>query len=115
MRRSVTYERWDIVAVDFPFLEGTEAKRRPALIVSSDRLRQEHGLYWIVMITTAKAGQRLEDVPVSNLERAGLPEGCVVRVSRIVALAERGIQRRLGDLTPKDRSQVLALIKRYLP
>ena len=47
----MTYDRWDVVAVEFPFLEGTAAKRRPALVVSSDRFRQEHGLYWIAMIT----------------------------------------------------------------
>jgi mRNA interferase MazF len=111
----VTYERWDVVSVEFPFVEGMESKRRPALVISSDRLRQEHGLYWTLMITTAKAGQRPEDVPVSNLERAGLSVPCVVRVPRIAAIGERDIARRIGDLAPKDRFAVSAFLKRYLP
>ena len=111
----MTYERWDVVAVDFPFIEGMEAKRRPALIVSSDKLRQEHGLYWTLMVTTAKGGQRAEDIPVSNLDRAGLSVPCVIRASRIAAIAERGIARRIGDIAPRDRSAVSALLKRYLP
>ena len=109
------YNRWDIVAVNFPFIEGTDAKRRPALIVSSERLHAEHGIYWIVMITTAKSGQRANDIAITNRERAGLPEDCVIRVARITALSDGQIARRLGDVTPKDRSAVSALLKRYAP
>jgi mRNA-degrading endonuclease toxin of MazEF toxin-antitoxin module len=54
----VTYKKWDVIAVPFPFVEGTEAKRRPALIVSSDALHAPHRVYWAMMITTAKAGVR---------------------------------------------------------
>jgi mRNA interferase MazF len=114
-KRSVTYDRWDVVAVEFPFIEGMDSKRRPALVVSSDKLRQEHGLYWTLMITTAKTGQRSEDVPISNLDRAGLSVPCVIRVARIAAIGERGITRRMGDISPKDRSAVSALLKRYVP
>jgi mRNA-degrading endonuclease toxin of MazEF toxin-antitoxin module len=111
----VTCERWDVVAIDFPFLEGTDTKRRPALIVSSHRLRQDNGLYWIVMITTAKAGRRPDDIPVTNRERAGLPQECVIRVSRIAVVGEGQIGRRLGNITPKDRLAVSALLRRYMP
>ena len=111
----MTCERWDVVAVHFPFIEGTDAKRRPALIVSSERLHSDHGIYWIVMITTAKSGQRLDDIAVTNLERAGLPEDCVIRVPRLTAVSDGQIARRLGDLTPKDRTAVTALLKRFAP
>ncbi len=111
----MTYSRWDVVAIEFPFLEGTDSKRRPALIVSSDRLRQDHGLFWIAMITTAKSGRKSDDIPVTNQERAGLPQDCVIRVSRIAVTSESQIARRLGDVTPKDRSAVTALLRRYAP
>jgi mRNA-degrading endonuclease toxin of MazEF toxin-antitoxin module len=111
----VTYSRWDVVAVEFPFIEGTDAKRRPGLIVSSDRLHRDQGIFWIVMITTAKTGQRLGDIPVTNLERAGLSQECVIRVARITAIVEGRIARKLGDITPKDRTAVSALLKQYAP
>lgn len=111
----MSYSRWDVVAVNFPFLEGGDSKRRPALVVSSDRLRQEHGLYWIAMITTAKGGRRPDDIIVTNLERSGLPQECVIRVSRLTVAAEDQIARRLGDISPKDRTSVLSLLRRYLP
>ncbi|MBN9566811.1 MAG: type II toxin-antitoxin system PemK/MazF family toxin [Alphaproteobacteria bacterium] len=109
------YKRWDIIAVHFPFLEGIDAKRRPALIISADRLYSEHSLYWIAMITTAKSGQRPKDVAVTNLERAGLPEACVIRVPRLATVSDQQIARRLGDLIPKDRNAVSALLKQSVP
>ena len=111
----MTYSRWDVVAVAFPFLEGTDSKRRPALIVSSERLRTDHGLYWIAMITTAKAGHRADDIAVTNRERAGLPEECVIRVARVTTVGDAQITRRLGDISPKDRSAVSGLLRRYAP
>ena len=110
----MTYSRWDVVAVSFPFLEGTDAKRRPALIVSTDRLEKEQALYWIAMITTAKSGSRRDDIAVTNRERAGLPEECVIRVARLATISDAQIARRLGEITPKDRNAVLSLLRRYM-
>ncbi|MEJ0026138.1 MAG: type II toxin-antitoxin system PemK/MazF family toxin [Rhizomicrobium sp.] len=111
----MTYKRWDVVAVAFPFIEGTDSKRRPALIVSSDRLRAEQGVYWIAMITTAKSGVRRDDVQISDRENVGLPEDCVIRLARLATVSDSLIARRIGELTPKDRNAVAALWKRYAP
>ena len=111
----MTYSRWDVVAVAFPFVEGTDAKRRPALIVSSDRLEQEQGLFWIAMITTAKSGRRRDDIAVSDHSRAGLPEECVIRVGRMATVTAGQIVRRLGEITAKDRNAVGGLLRRYAP
>ena len=109
------YKRWDVVAVDFPFVEGTDSKRRPALIVSADKLYADQGVYWVAMITTAKVRRRPSDLPVTNLERAGLSEDCVIRVARLTTVADGLISRKLGDVTPKDRTAVSALLRQYLP
>ncbi|MCH7932334.1 MAG: type II toxin-antitoxin system PemK/MazF family toxin [Proteobacteria bacterium] len=111
----MTYKRWDVVAVYFPFLEGDEAKKRPALIVSSDALYAAHGVYWAAMITTAKAGVRPEDIPITDATKVGLPADCVIRAPRLVTLSDLQISHRLGSLTPKDRNAVSALLKKYLP
>jgi len=111
----VTYSRWDVVAVAYPFLEGYDAKRRPALVVSSKALHERHGLYWLMMITTAKAGTRPDDIAVSDHRKSGLPESCVIRAPRIVSLGEAQILRRLGQIAPKDRTAVSGLLRRFLP
>jgi hypothetical protein len=84
------------------------------LVVSTDRLGEDHEFYWAAMITTAKSGRRRDDVIVTNRERAGLPDDCVIRVSRLATVNEAQIVRRIGEITPKDRSGVLALLRRYV-
>lgn len=110
----MTYSRFDVVAVSYPFLEGDQAKRRPALIVSTDELARRHGVYWVMMITTAKAGPRADDIPIANHLAAGLPEACVVRPTRLTTLSETQVFRRLGAAGPKDRNAVVAFLKRNL-
>jgi mRNA-degrading endonuclease toxin of MazEF toxin-antitoxin module len=111
----VTYKRWDVVSIHFPFVEGTDSKRRPGLVISADRLYAEHGLYWVAMITTAKSGPRKGDIAVTDLDRAGLPENCVIRVPRVTVVGNAQIARRLGDIAPKDRNAVSALIHQFAP
>jgi mRNA interferase MazF len=110
----VTFSRWDVVAVNYPFLEGHEAKHRPGLIVSTERLHATHGLYVVAMITTARAGVRKDDVQISDWRKAGLPNPCVVRAARLVTMNEAMIGRRVGTLTSKDRNAVAALLKAFL-
>jgi mRNA interferase MazF len=111
----VTYKRWDVVVVPYPFIDVGEVKHRPALIVSGEDLHRSHGVYWIAMITTAKAGRQPDDILVTNHAQAGLPENCVIRVKRLTALNETQISRRIGTITAKDRRAVGALLKKYLP
>ncbi len=109
------FKRWDVVAVHYPFVEGTEAKKRPGLIVSDGRLVSAHGLYWVVMITTAKAGVKPDDIPVTNPRSVGLPDDCVIRVPRLTSLGKMQISHILGSITTKDRTAVASLLKRFCP
>jgi len=111
----VTYRRWDIVRLTFPYLEGHDAKKRPALIVSADGLPASCRVLWAAMITTAKGGTLSEDIPVTDPQEAGLPEDCVIRPSRLFTIAEELVDRRLGTLKPRDRNAVAAFLKKHLP
>jgi mRNA-degrading endonuclease toxin of MazEF toxin-antitoxin module len=111
----VTYSRWDVVSIDFPFVEGDESKRRPGLVVSTARLHDTHRLYWIAMISSAQAGERVDDILVTDPEKAGLPVKCAIRAARLASVSESRIHRRLGAILPKDRSAVLSLLKKYAP
>jgi mRNA interferase MazF len=111
----VTYRRWQVVVVDFPYVEGTEAKRRPALIVSSNGLAQTHGLYWVAMITTAKSGLQPGDIEITDPAEIGLPEKCVVRLSRLMTLNDARIVRGLKEIKPSTRNAVARQLKLFLP
>ena len=109
----MAFSRWDVVSVNYPFIEGDTAKHRPGLIVSTDRLNATHGLYAVAMITTARAGIRKDDIPISDLNKAGLPVPCVVRTARLTTLNEAMIGRRAGTLTMKDRNAVAGLLRAH--
>ena len=111
----MTFSRWDVVAVDFPFVEGDEAKRRPGLVVSTARLHDAHKLYWIAMISSAQVGEWVDDIVVTDPERVGLPVKCAIRAARLAAVSESRIQRRIGTISTKDRNAVLALLKKFAP
>jgi mRNA-degrading endonuclease toxin of MazEF toxin-antitoxin module len=91
-RRSVTFRRWDVVSVPFPFVEGHATKRRPALVVSTDAFHRAHRACFGAMITTARNMRDLrpDDIEIKGLARAGLPRPCVIRLAR---LATFGVER----------------------
>jgi mRNA interferase MazF len=112
----VTFRRWDVIAVPFPFVEGYEAKRRPALVISTDDLHRMHLACFAAMITTARSLQdvRQGDVVVKDFRAAGLPAPCVIRVSRIATFQESAQIRSIGSIAAKERTAVAALLKRWL-
>lgn len=110
----MTFSRWDVVAVNYPFMEGDAAKHRPAVIVSTERLHKAHELYVVAMVTTARAGVRPDDIALSDIERAGLPVPCVVRPARLVTMNAAMIARRSGTLGMKDRNAIAAMLKAFL-
>lgn len=101
--------------MQFPFAERTAAKHRPGLVVSTPAFADTHGRYIVVMITTAKAGRRPDDIMVTDREAGGLPEDCVIRVAAIAAVSDHLIDGRRGTVTAKDRRAVTGLLRRYLP
>jgi mRNA-degrading endonuclease toxin of MazEF toxin-antitoxin module len=111
----VTYKRWDIVRLTFPYLEGHDAKKRPALIVSTEALAANHRVFWAVMITTAKGGTLPEDITVTDAQDVGLIEDCVIRPSRLFTISADLLDRRLGAIRPRDRNAVTSFLKKHLP
>jgi mRNA interferase MazF len=111
----VTCRRWDIISVPFPFIEGHAAKRRPALVLSTDAFRRAHHACFGAMITTARhlRDVRPDDIAIAHLGAAGLARPCVIRVARI-ATFEWGDQiRRVGMLHRRERPAVATLLQRW--
>jgi mRNA interferase MazF len=102
----------DVVVVPFPYTDALAEKRRPVVVVSSPLLQRDHGLVWLVMITSTSKGWR-GDVPITDLEAAGLPVRCVVRPAKIATASVQRIQRRLGALRPADWKAVRSTLARY--
>ena len=106
------YRSWDIVVV--PFTDQKTNKVRPAVIVSTDALRQRNGKYIVAMITNATNAAQYGDVSISELSAAGLPIASVVRASKVAVIEDNDIHKRVGTLPTADRKLVAEQLREYL-
>ncbi len=81
-----TFEQGDVIKVPFPYTDRATRQSRPALVVSTARLKDLHGLLWVVMITSAENRGWPDDVPVTNLKMAGLPSPSLIRSAKIATI-----------------------------
>lgn len=99
------FKTWDIVKVPFPYTDRPVRQHRPALVVAAGQLEANHGLLWVLMITSAENRRWDSDVVVSNLEAAGLPAPSMVRCAKIATIEARDAER-IGTLPAGDRKKV---------
>jgi mRNA interferase MazF len=107
------FEAWDIIKVPFPYTDRPVRQRRPALVLAANGLASEHGLLWVLMITSAENRRRREDVPIARAAKAGLPAPSVVRCAK-VATIEAQEAERIGKLPSRERHHVSARITAFL-
>ena len=107
------FKRGDIIKVPFPYTDRSTRQSRPALVVSSPSLEDEHGLLWVLMITSAENRGWIGDVPVDNFARAGLPVASVIRTAKIATI-ESGDATPLGKLSAANLRQTRELLAREL-
>jgi mRNA interferase MazF len=104
-------ERGAVVVVPFPFADQPVSKRRPAVVMSGRAFNQSQGMTTLAMITTGKRTHWLGDVPISDLQSAGLREACVVR-PRLGTVDNGFIEEVIGELAERDRQALRRSIER---
>jgi mRNA interferase MazF len=93
----------DVVVVPFPFTDRAASKRRPALVCSSEAYNRHTRHVILAMITTAQHSEWMDDVPVHDLDVAGLPSPSVVRW-KLFTLEASFVLRKAGTLSKRDRA-----------
>ena len=107
------FEAGDVVKVPFPYTDSATRQRRPALVVSASGLESEHGLLWVLMITSAENRGWPEDVPITALAGAGLPAPSVIRTAKIATIEARDAEP-LGKIGAKVLDRVRERLSRSL-
>lgn len=97
----------DVVVVPFPFTDREASKRRPALVLSSASFNRATRHSVLAMITSAEQSSWPGDVVITDLDAAGLPSDCLVRL-KLFTLDHRLIVKRAGTLAAKDRERLTA-------
>jgi len=93
----------DVVIVPFPFTDRDASKRRPALVCSGEDFNRKSRHVVLAMITSAAHSSWPEDVPIADLEAAGLPAPSVVRW-KLFTLDASLVLERAGALGRRDRA-----------
>lgn len=108
-----TFKQGDVVKVPFPYTDRATRQSRPALVVSTGGIESAHRLLWVVMITSAENRGWPGDVPVNNLELAGLPAPSVIRTAKIATI-ETSDATKLGRISPPFFKRVVAKLGQEL-
>jgi len=96
------YNLHDVVLVPFPFVDGPNSKRRPALVISSAKnFNKKSSTYIMAMITSACHSRWPLDVEVIDLVNAGLPVKSIIRM-KLFTIDHRLIIKKLGHLEKQD-------------
>lgn len=103
MPTTIGYEFGDIVLVPFPFTDQSTAKRRPAVVVSSQGYHRERPDLIIMAVTSQiRSAAGIGEVTVRDWQAAGLLKPSAIKP--VIATVERGLViRRLGRLKDPDR------------
>jgi len=108
------YSFGDIVLVPFPFTDQSTAKKRPAVVVSSDIYNRQR-LDIIIMAVTSqmRSAAYLGDIVISEWQPAGLLTPSVIKP--IVTTIEKSLViKTLGQLDEEDRKSLRESIYKIL-
>lgn len=108
------YEFGDIVLVPFPFTDQSAAKKRPAVVISSEAYHQER-LDLIIMAITSqvKPAQTVGEAMVQDWQGAGLLKPSAIKP--VITTIERSlIILQLGQLKDGDRAVLRRTIDQIL-
>lgn len=114
-----TVKQGDIVLVPIDYTDLSGTKKRPTLVISSDRYN-ERRKDMVILAITSQIPPRLErdDYKLSevDLRFARLNKPSIVKVGKILTMDKKLILRKLGRLKPKTIRDILqVLVEEVLP
>ncbi len=110
----MTFDRFAVLRVPFPFTDRVSTKHRPALVLSdAEVFNAVAGHSVMAMITSAGNPPWPLDCPIEDLEVAGLPTASKVRF-KLFTLDHRLVRGELGVLSSRDADRVRDGLTRLL-
>ena len=113
MLLTTSYKRGDIVLVDFVFSEETGSKRRPVLLLSSDRYMEGRQEVVVSAITSNTGRILVGDHLMADWEEAGLLFPSVV-TGILRTIKQSMIDRKMGEVSEGDLAEIKSKLKQIL-
>ena len=105
------YSKFDVIAVDFPFIDKPAiTKVRPAVIVSSNDYNNKTGFVVIAMITSAKNSQLWNDIEISNGKDLELTNASFIRM-KFANITKEVILHKMGELNKPNQDELTSKLK----
>jgi len=99
----IGYSFGDVVLVPFPFTDQSGSKKRPAVVISTDRYQRERPDLILMPITSQNPGStRFGDAPVRDIQAAGMLMPGVIKPV-IFTIEANMVQKALGRLVEDDQ------------
>lgn len=115
---SLSFKKWDLVLLAYPFTDLSATKVRPAVVISPDSENGvlEDSVFLLITNNTSRLSPFDLVVDTSHPEflTTGLIGRSVIRVNKIWTLRNTLIHRALGKLGPQLQHAVSNLIASYL-
>jgi mRNA interferase MazF len=102
----LSIKQWDVVVVPFPYSDKLAEKRRPALVVSSDKFNTETGLLWVAMITSTENIGWHGDVEIPASVISGLITPSIVRTAKLATNELSRVVRVIGNIDKRTSNKV---------
>ncbi len=110
----MTFERFAVVRVPFPFTDRNASKNRPALVLSDPTAFNTPAGHSVMAMITSEANTPWPlDCPLADLAAAGLPAPSKVRF-KLFTLDHRLVRGQLGLLANTDAEVVQTRLAQLL-
>lgn len=108
MNKTALYE---LYSAYFPFLESSEQKIRPVIVIS-----KPYGEYKSIAVVPVTSKAKLEpvDVAISDWHDAELTGPSVARVHRLTTILQSRLAAKIGTLEAKDINKLKLALKQHL-
>ena len=106
------YDQRDIVLIPFPYTDLTGSKKRPALIISNEKINKDQDR--ICCLVTRKQHKNYLEITKSSFYEGSLPFKSFVKPQRIFTINEKIIIKKLCRMNNKLHDNVINKINEYL-
>ncbi|MBI1287927.1 MAG: hypothetical protein GC178_10140 [Flavobacteriales bacterium] len=103
------FEQGDIVAVDFPFTDGSATKKRPAIVISNESISATGDA--VILMVTSKRSSSISMIELTpELLTSPLPKNSFAKCHRIHTIDAMLISGRYSKLTDKGMDLVRQMV-----
>ncbi len=108
------YSKGKIILTPFPFTDLSSSKVRPALIISSNKVKGEDVTVVFISSIKQKRIQKLDiKIKTSDIDfdKTGLRSDSIIKVNKIATLDKKIILGELGEVSLKIRKELDGKLK----